>query len=348
MERITSFQFLQNAFNFTKSLDKKCISNYYFNFDKSINLIEANELFHIKIGNVIFVFRQNKGFHNLYYYAPSFFELKESLGQLQKLHSKNILIVDIVTTEVTTEVLEIFKTSGFFPYSSLVRMSRISQNEMPIETIHAPNLKVANRVESIEVYKELCNHFDPMAEQIPALKEIIDWGEKGNILIYKIDNSVAGFIIYQLVGLTLYLRYWFVATEFRDRKIGSSLFQYFLSKGKNAKRQLFWVIQSNENAVVRYKHYGFKDEKMYNYVLINKKMRNRIVEILTEIRPEFDFSENLNFIENGMLDSFDVVQLVVSLDDEYNISIDGIDIIPENFSTVDAILKLLTKYGIEE
>ena len=76
-------------------------------------------------------------------------------------------------------------------------------------------------------------------------------------------------------------------------------------------------------------------------------MKNRILEILNETRSEFDFSCDLNFIDSGMLDSFDIVTLVTALDEEYNISIDGTDIIPDNFSTVNAILKLLSKYGVK-
>ena len=76
-------------------------------------------------------------------------------------------------------------------------------------------------------------------------------------------------------------------------------------------------------------------------------MKNRIVEILNEIRSEFDFNSDVNFIENGMLDSFDVVALVTALDEEYKISIDGKDIIPDNFSTVNAIEILLSKYGVK-
>ncbi|MDR2085179.1 MAG: acyl carrier protein [Bacteroidales bacterium] len=76
-------------------------------------------------------------------------------------------------------------------------------------------------------------------------------------------------------------------------------------------------------------------------------MNKRIIEILSELRPEFDFSENVNFIEEGMLDSFDVINLVTSLDQEYNISIDGMDILPENFSSVESIIKLLRKNGVK-
>ena len=36
-------------------------------------------------------------------------------------------------------------------------------------------------------------------------------------------------------------------------------------------------------------------------------MREKIISILSELRPEFDFSEPVNFIEEGMLDSFDIV-----------------------------------------
>lgn len=77
-------------------------------------------------------------------------------------------------------------------------------------------------------------------------------------------------------------------------------------------------------------------------------MKKKILDFLTEIRPEFDFATSNNFIEEGMLDSFDIVSLVTSLDDEFGISIDGTEILPENFSSVDAIAQLLIKNGVTE
>ena len=76
-------------------------------------------------------------------------------------------------------------------------------------------------------------------------------------------------------------------------------------------------------------------------------MKNSIVKILSEIRPEFDFSQDVNFIEEGMLDSFDIVNLVTTLDETFGISIDGVDIVPENFSSIDSILELLSKKGVK-
>lgn len=77
-------------------------------------------------------------------------------------------------------------------------------------------------------------------------------------------------------------------------------------------------------------------------------MKEKIIEILTNLRPEFDFTqEGVDFIEEGMLDSFDMVNLVTDLDSAFGISIDGVDILPENFATVESIAQLLKKNGAE-
>jgi acyl carrier protein len=74
-------------------------------------------------------------------------------------------------------------------------------------------------------------------------------------------------------------------------------------------------------------------------------MKTKILKILSEIRPEFDFTKAVNFIEEGILDSLDIVNLVTDLDSEFGISIDGMDILPENFVSVDSIANLLIKNG---
>jgi acyl carrier protein len=71
-----------------------------------------------------------------------------------------------------------------------------------------------------------------------------------------------------------------------------------------------------------------------------------LVEILKEIRPEFDFTASEDFIGDGMLDSYDMVTLVATLDKTYGISISGVEIVPENFKNLQAIGTLLGKYGV--
>lgn len=71
----------------------------------------------------------------------------------------------------------------------------------------------------------------------------------------------------------------------------------------------------------------------------------QIYEMLAELRPEFDYRASNDFIEDGLLDSFDVVTLVTDLEEKYDILIDALEIVPENFKSVEAIATLVTKSG---
>lgn len=72
----------------------------------------------------------------------------------------------------------------------------------------------------------------------------------------------------------------------------------------------------------------------------------KIANILQNIRPEFDFSQSSDFFEEGVLDSFDLVTLVSEVDQAYGISIDGMEIVPENFCNIKAIEALLVRHGV--
>ena len=74
-------------------------------------------------------------------------------------------------------------------------------------------------------------------------------------------------------------------------------------------------------------------------------MKNRILEMLSEIKPEQNFAESDNYVEDGILDSFDIIEFITMLEDEFDISIDGMDILPEFFSNVEQIEKLVKKSG---
>ena len=71
----------------------------------------------------------------------------------------------------------------------------------------------------------------------------------------------------------------------------------------------------------------------------------KIYNILESIRPESDFKTSENFIVDGLLDSFDIVSLVNELEEAYDILVDALDILPENFSSLEAIKALIVKSG---
>jgi acyl carrier protein len=69
-----------------------------------------------------------------------------------------------------------------------------------------------------------------------------------------------------------------------------------------------------------------------------------LAALLQEIRPEHDFTASRDFLGDGLLDSFDMITLVATLDKTYGISISGMDIVPEHFRNLDSIAALLGKY----
>jgi acyl carrier protein len=74
-------------------------------------------------------------------------------------------------------------------------------------------------------------------------------------------------------------------------------------------------------------------------------MQGKIIQLLKEIRPEFDFTTSEDFVAEGMLDSLDIVALVDGLDHAYGISIAGTEIVPENFRNLSTIAALVERQG---
>lgn len=69
-----------------------------------------------------------------------------------------------------------------------------------------------------------------------------------------------------------------------------------------------------------------------------------VLAILKELKDDVDFESSKDFVEDGLLDSFDIVNLVGELEDNMDIEISGRDIVPENFVSVEAIENMLEKY----
>lgn len=72
----------------------------------------------------------------------------------------------------------------------------------------------------------------------------------------------------------------------------------------------------------------------------------RLKEILDEIL-DAGYEEYDDYVEAGVMDSLQVMDLVEALESEYDIEVSGKDIVPDNFSNMDKIKGLLEKYGVE-
>lgn len=68
---------------------------------------------------------------------------------------------------------------------------------------------------------------------------------------------------------------------------------------------------------------------------------DRVIELLTEIKEDIDYEVETSLIDDELLDSFDILQIISALDDEFDVSIPASMIIPENFNSAEALWKMV-------
>ena len=76
-------------------------------------------------------------------------------------------------------------------------------------------------------------------------------------------------------------------------------------------------------------------------------MRETILDLLGEIAEGIDFDTCTTLIDDGLLSSLDIIQLIGALNDEFDISIPATEIIPDNFNSVDAMAAMVKRLAEE-
>lgn len=67
----------------------------------------------------------------------------------------------------------------------------------------------------------------------------------------------------------------------------------------------------------------------------------KLLEILKSIRPDVDFQNETALIDDGILDSFDVVSIISELDNEFDVQVRITELDPENFNSAESIWNLV-------
>ena len=64
---------------------------------------------------------------------------------------------------------------------------------------------------------------------------------------------------------------------------------------------------------------------------------------LAQIRDDVDFAHEKRLVEDGLIDSLDLTQIIAALDDAFDIRISAGEIEPENFNSATAMLALVRR-----
>lgn len=68
-----------------------------------------------------------------------------------------------------------------------------------------------------------------------------------------------------------------------------------------------------------------------------------LIEILQELHPDVDFETYDGLVDDGILDSLDIVTLITDINDAFDVSIPAEEILPENFNSAKALWELIER-----
>lgn len=71
-------------------------------------------------------------------------------------------------------------------------------------------------------------------------------------------------------------------------------------------------------------------------------MEQKILEIVKQIHPDVP-AESEGLVDDGVLDSLDIVTLVTALNAAFDVRIPALEILPDNFNSVRAMARMIER-----
>ena len=73
----------------------------------------------------------------------------------------------------------------------------------------------------------------------------------------------------------------------------------------------------------------------------------KLIELLRELHDDVDFENTDGLVDEGIIDSLDIVTLITEINDRFDVSIPPEEIVPENFNSVQALWGLICRLDEE-
>lgn len=70
---------------------------------------------------------------------------------------------------------------------------------------------------------------------------------------------------------------------------------------------------------------------------------DELLELLQDVRDDVDFENCETLIDDGVLASFDILQIIAAINEEFDVEIPATSIIPANFNSMKAMYQMIKK-----
>lgn len=278
MKTIKNFDEIKDFIGKIKSVNNSLITNIPIDKEKISKWTANNQLIYFETEKSILILRKSFDYHHLYFVSPSIDFLCNDLNKFTENFSSKIVIDIFGKVDHLNIIFNKLNQIGFNIECKLFRMSKINLSALSsYDKIDFGAIEIkANEAYIEDIYVLLKNNFNTIVDQIPTKSEITDFIKSGNaFLSISEDKSLRGFLLYNKKNKTAILRYWFVLSKYRNLGVGADLMRDFLCLCKDTRRLILWVAEHNINAIEIYKHYGFVQEEMHNFVLIKEEKNGK-------------------------------------------------------------------------
>ena len=68
-----------------------------------------------------------------------------------------------------------------------------------------------------------------------------------------------------------------------------------------------------------------------------------LLELLKDVRDDVDFENAQDLIDGKILSSFDIIQIISVIDEEYDVAVPATEIVPDNFNSAKAIYEMIQR-----
>jgi len=191
----------------------------------------------------------------IYYVAVSESTIVKAIDKLKSDFNRPVIVEQISKGEP----LQILT-----PSRCLMRLSHVGKPSVIGNIIN--EVERADKEGAKKVKEILCAEFDPITDRIPSDSDFKRFVDNGDILVIKDSPNITGFLIYELAGQSIHLRYWWTNPLYRGKGVGGKLLKEFFRIGQNTSRQYLWVDETNDLALPCYLHYGFSPEGLKDYI----------------------------------------------------------------------------------
>lgn len=257
MDKVRTVEEFKSLVSQCKKDGKNKFSNYFPNPVLHSSWISDGSLSYIILPEATFLIHDLGTYREIIFFSKNLSDFETGLNAVKNLIQRPFSVEIVGKNRIP------FSKS---PSAVLMRMTRTGA---PPVRYSSSAVRRATESDIDAIYAIFSTFFHAVLERTPDKNILQNLIVSDNISVYVMpDGEIAGIVVYEVSGISIHLRYWWVSPKHRNKGIGSALLSDFFEAGGKTHRQYLWVFSDNENAINRYRHYGFDFDGMTDDILL--------------------------------------------------------------------------------